>query len=373
MKYAKHITMKNMMLAALGLYLFSSCQAGGGGYTIQGNLTHLTDSVLYLARQEGSMPVFDTLKVAEGKFSFSGKADHPTFAQIITSDQRAGFPLYLEPGTIEITGNADSMAIGKVSVSGTPNNDDLNAFMQIQQPYVPMMMAMQSNYVQAQMSGDSVMAHQIEATTDSIQTVINGKMVAFVQDHPKSLVSVLVLRGMMNDLTSDQLSQLYSSLDTAVQHSEFGQPIGARLEVQQKTAIGKPAPDFTMNDTTGKPVSLSSFRGKYVLVDFWASWCGPCRAENPNVVKVYNQYKDKNFTILGVSLDQTKDAWEKAIRDDHLTWHHVSDLQFWDNSAAQLYGVEGIPANFLIGPDGKILAKDLRGDALGQKLAQLLQ
>jgi peroxiredoxin len=365
--------MKNMMLLALGLYLFSSCQRGGDGYTIQGNLTHMTDSVLYLARQEGNMPVFDTLSVTNGKFSFSGKTDHPVFAQIITSDQRSGFPLYLEPGTIEVTGDADSMAIGKVSVGGTPNNDDLNEFMHIQQPYVPIMMAMQSNYVQAQMSGDSVTARQIEVTTDSIQNVINGKMVAFVQSHPKSLVSVLVLRGMMNDLTSDQLSQLYASLDTAVQHSEYGQPIGARLQVEQKTSIGSAAPDFTMNDTTGKPVSLSSFRGKYVLVDFWASWCGPCRAENPNVVKIYNQYKDKNFTILGVSLDQTKDAWEKAIKDDHLTWNHVSDLQFWDNSAAQLYGVEAIPANFLIGPDGKIIAKDLRGDALGQKLAQLLQ
>lgn len=365
--------MKNIMLAALGLFLFSACQTSTDGYTIQGNLTHLTDSVLYLARQEGNMPVFDTLAVTDGKFSYSGKTDHPTFAQIITSDQRSGFPLYLEPGTINISGDADSMAIGKVSVGGTPNNDDLSAFMQIQQPYVPMMMAMQSNYMQAQMSGDSVMAHQIENTTDSIQTVINGKMVEFVQSHPKSLVSVLVLRGMMNDLPNAALTELYNQLDTTVQHSEFGEPIGARLAVERKTAIGAEAPDFTMNDTTGKPVSLSSFRGKYLLVDFWASWCGPCRAENPNVVKVYNQYKDKNFTILGVSLDQTKDAWEKAIRDDHLAWHHVSDLQFWDNSAAQLYGVEAIPANFLIGPDGKIIAKDLRGEALSQKLAQLIQ
>jgi peroxiredoxin len=133
------------------------------------------------------------------------------------------------------------------------------------------------------------------------------------------------------------------------------------------------APDFTMNDTTGNPVSLSSFRGKYVLVDFWASWCGPCRAENPNVVKAYNEYKGKNFTILGVSLDKTKDAWEKAIKDDHLAWNQVSDLQYWDNAAAKLYGVQAIPANFLIGPDGKIVAKNLRGDALENELSKILQ
>ncbi|MGI4806343.1 MAG: peroxiredoxin family protein, partial [Janthinobacterium lividum] len=135
------------------------------------------------------------------------------------------------------------------------------------------------------------------------------------------------------------------------------------------------APDFTQNDPEGKPISLSSFKGKYVLLDFWASWCGPCRQENPNVVKVYNQYKNKNFTVLGVSLDRPngKDAWLKAIKDDGLTWNHVSDLQFWNNQVAKLYSIQSIPGNFLIDPTGKIIAKDLRGEELEQKLAQLIK
>ena len=367
--------MKKIMLGtALGLFILSACSTGGGNsYTIKGDLTNLKDSVLYLAHQEGSMPSFDTLKIKDGKFTFSGKTDKPLFAQIITPDQRSGFPLFLEPGTIHISGNADSMAVGKIDVSGTSNNNDLGEFMKIQQPFIHTMMAMQSTYMQARMSGDTVTTNRIEATMDSIQNVITGKMKDFVKNHPKSMVSALALRGMMNSLDDSDLTQLYTGLDTAVQNSSFGEAIGTKLASEKKTAVGQEAPDFTMNDTTGKPVSLSSFRGKYVLVDFWASWCGPCRAENPNVVKAYNQYKNSNFTILGVSLDKTKDAWEKAIADDHLTWNHVSDLQYWDNAAAKLYGVQAIPANFLIDPNGKIIAKNLRGDELDEKLAQVLK
>jgi peroxiredoxin len=133
--------------------------------------------------------------------------------------------------------------------------------------------------------------------------------------------------------------------------------------------------NFTQNDTLGKPVSLASFKGKYVLVDFWASWCGPCRRENPNVVKTYNTYKDKGFQILSVSLDQpgAKDKWIKAIHDDNLTWTHVSDLQYWDNEVAKQYGIQAIPANFLLDPDGKIIAKNLRGEDLAAKLSTVLK
>jgi peroxiredoxin len=132
--------------------------------------------------------------------------------------------------------------------------------------------------------------------------------------------------------------------------------------------------DFTQPDTTGTPISLSSFRGKYVLVDFWASWCGPCRTENPNVVESYNRFNSKNFTVLGVSLDRPgqKDKWINAIKEDNLTWTHVSDLQFWNNSVAQLYHVGSIPTNFLVDPTGKIVARNLRGPALQEKLCELL-
>jgi peroxiredoxin len=135
---------------------------------------------------------------------------------------------------------------------------------------------------------------------------------------------------------------------------------------------GQIAPDFIQNDPEGKPVSLKEFRGKYVLVDFWASWCGPCRMENPNVVQAYQRYKSKNFTVLGISLDRDKPKWLQAIKDDNLTWPHVSDLKFWQNEVAQLYQVSSIPQNFLLDPEGRIIGKNLRGAALDQFLEKTL-
>jgi peroxiredoxin len=146
------------------------------------------------------------------------------------------------------------------------------------------------------------------------------------------------------------------------------------LETAKLTGIGRMAPEFTQNDTLDQPVQLSSFKGRYLLIDFWASWCGPCRQENPNVVKVFNQYKDKNFHILGISLDRAgqKDKWMKAIYDDNLTWSHVSDLKFWDNAVSKQYGIRAIPQNLLLDPSGKIIAKNLRGEALAKKMEELL-
>ena len=194
----------------------------------------------------------------------------------------------------------------------------------------------------------------------------------FVKEHPTSVVSAYItLYQLASQVDETELDSIVSKFPTDLGKSEYVVKLKELIAEQKKTAIGVVAPDFTMNDADGKPVQLSSLRGKVVLLDFWASWCAPCRQENPNVVKMYQEFHPKGFEILGVSLDRTKEDWLKAIKDDNLGWIHVSDLQYWQNAAARLYGVNSIPQSFLLDKDGKIIAKGLRGEKLAAKLKEL--
>jgi peroxiredoxin len=200
--------------------------------------------------------------------------------------------------------------------------------------------------------------------------------IAFIKAHPGYLVSAEALRDAVGYLPDDIriYDKLFKGLSKDVQKSKEGISLKKTIDGFMAVRIGAEAPLFTSSDTAGRPVNLKDFRGKYVLLDFWASWCGPCREENPNVVKAYAQFRDKNFTVLGVSLDQENkhDAWVKAINDDGLRWNHVSDLKFWNSAVAKLYSIRSIPQNFLLDPNGKIVAANLRGEELFKKLQELI-
>jgi peroxiredoxin len=210
----------------------------------------------------------------------------------------------------------------------------------------------------------------------ALKAARRAQEIDFIKAHPDYIVSIDALKDALGYLPDDIriYDKLFNGLNKDIRKSREGLVLKKTIDGFMAVRIGADAPPFQSPDTAGKMISLKDFRGKYVLLDFWASWCGPCREENPNVVKTYERFKDKNFTVLGISLDKSekRDAWMKAIKDDGLVWYHVSDLKFWNNAVAQLYSVRSIPQNFLVDPQGKIVAANLRGEALQQKLQELI-
>ena len=268
----------------------------------------------------------------------------------------------------------------------TPSDEEIRKdkdFIALQSEIKPIedkLNAIKQEYQQAPASkkNDPTFQAAIEKRYSDEMNEVKKVMGNFVSKHPNSYISLIVLSELLGsdpEIETSVIISLYQNLSESIKKTDLGQKLGVHILSKNQTAIGAVAPDFTQKDPAGKSVKLSDFRGKYVLIDFWASWCAPCRQENPNVVKAYAQFKNKNFEILGVSLDNpnARTAWLNAIEKDKLTWTQVSDLQGWKNQAAVLYGVESIPQNYLIDPNGVIIAKNLRGENLIRTLSNVLK
>ena len=341
------------------------------GFTIEGKLDGFKEGTKISLYQNGMQTEWHSTTLVNGKFTLKDKVEEPVLCFIVIDGVQKPIELYVENAVISVKGNIATP--DKYDIKGSRSHVDFTSFIDAFLPLAQQLSTL-GNTLNQTMPGperDGMMN-----TYTGIQANLQKSIDQFLTDRPRSMVSPFILEVtyQFNDDVV-MLENRFKSMDGAVQNSAAGKKLNEFIAEKKIGAVGTEALDFTQTDTTGTPVSLSSFRGKYVLVDFWASWCGPCRTENPNVVESYNKFSSKNFTVLGVSLDRPgqKAKWLDAIKEDNLTWTHVSDLQFWNNAAAKLYRVGSIPANFLVDPTGKIVARNLRGPALDEKLCELLR
>jgi peroxiredoxin len=373
-----------IMLAAFAAPLSLYAQQS---YTIKGTIGKLNPPAkAILTYKKNGERVFDSTEIKNGQFIFRGEAGGTKEAHLVVKHGNESLnpvmrpkedilPFFIEDKSITVSAK-DS--ISKAVIKGSQANDDNIAVTELLRPYYNRYDALNKEFKDApeeKQKEEAFLASLDQRAAAIMKEIISVKM-KYVKANPSRFMALMAFNSTLPpEFDAIQAEKDYLSLDEKLRNTDLGKELGERIAKVKKTQEGAPAPDFTMNDVDGKPVKLSDFRGKWVLLDFWASWCKPCRRENPNLVKAYNDFKDKGFTILGVSLDkpEDKEKWLEAIRTDGLAWTQLSDLKAWENEAAKLYDVNAIPMNFLINPEGKIVAKYLRGEGLHEQLRKLMK
>ncbi|HVN57111.1 MAG TPA: TlpA disulfide reductase family protein [Bacteroidales bacterium] len=345
-------------------------------YTLKGKIKGADSTQFYLSRRTaGKFVKFDSATVVKGEFTFTGgKVNFPEMVYFLTKDNRNGLTFFLENSDITIDGSLDTLY--KAKITGSKAQHEYDSAKALIEPIEKKYSALYEIYQAAQKAGRKSTTDSIEKVFDDLQKESSGIQKEFIKNSPKSYASPTLLKMLSYEMEADEIESLIKGLDTTLQKTLVVKDLIAHIAVMKTVAIGQKAPDFTLDDPDGKPVPLFSKVGKtkLLLVDFWASWCGPCRHENPNVVKVWKEFHKMGFDVFSVSLDRPgdKDGWTNAIKNDQLTWTHVSDLKYWDCSAAKLYAVNAIPSNFLLDKNGIIIAKNVTGDKLRDKVKEEL-
>ncbi len=356
-----------------------------GSFNINGKVEgYSATHKIYLQYRNGAKPIVDSTTLTAGKFSFTGNVKEPSEAVLVLDHSGSGFNLqqggstdilqfFIDKGQVNIAAK-DSIYKGKIT--GSVLNDEQIALKAKTAPVEKQMdnLANEFRLLPMQKKNDAAVRKDFQTRYDGLNNNRLAVLTDYIKVNPQSFLSLFYLSTQVagEELKAAEIEPLYKNLSSKLKTTELAKNLNERIIEAKVSGIGSMAKDFTQKTPDGKPIKLSDFKGKYVLVDFWASWCGPCRRENPNVVRAYEQFKDKGFTVLGVSLDRDKANWEKAIVDDQLKWTQVSDLNFWNNSVAVQYGIRSIPQNILVDKEGKIIAKNLRADQLIRKLEEIL-